>query len=110
MLITTRPRKSEGLIKRDFQNAYQKVDAILSPVTPNVAPVIGADKDNPLQQYLADIFTISANLAGICGISVPCGKVASDSGSQLPVGLQILGPHMGEQAILKVARAVESSD
>tara|TARA_B110000285_G_scaffold48101_1_gene54327 strand:- start:2649 stop:4076 length:1428 start_codon:yes stop_codon:yes gene_type:complete len=103
-------QKVRGLIKRDFENAYQKVDAILSPVTPNVAPTIGADKDNPLQQYLADIFTISANLAGICGISVPCGKVTSASGSQLPVGLQILGPHMGEQAILKVARAVESSD
>ena len=71
---------------------------------------IGADKDNPLQQYLADIFTISANLAGICGISVPCGKITSDSGSELPVGLQILGPHMGEQAILKVAKSVESSN
>ena len=52
----------------------KKVDAILSPVTPNVAPKIGADKDNPLQQYLADIFTISANLAGICGISVSVWK------------------------------------
>ena len=49
-------QKVRGLIKRDFQNAYQEVDAILSPVTPNVAPTIGADKDNPLQQYLADIF------------------------------------------------------
>jgi aspartyl-tRNA(Asn)/glutamyl-tRNA(Gln) amidotransferase subunit A len=103
-------QKVRSLIKQDFANAYQKVDAILSPVTPNVAPKIGADKDNPLQQYLADIFTISANLAGICGISVPCGKITSDSGSELPVGLQILGPHMGEQAILKVAKSVESSN
>lgn len=101
-------QKVRSLIKQDFAEAYQKVDAILSPVTPNIAPKIGADKDNPLQQYLADIFTISANLAGICGISVPCGKVASNSGSQLPVGLQILGPHMGEQSILRVARTVES--
>ena len=101
-------QKVRSLIKQDFAEAYQKVDAILSPVTPNIAPKIGADKDNPLQQYLADIFTISANLAGVCGISVPCGMVASDSGSQLPVGLQILGPHMGEHAILKVAKTVES--
>mgnify|MGYP001585421710 CR=1 FL=1 len=100
-------QKVRNLIKQDFANAYKKVDAILSPVTPSVAPKIGADKDNPLQQYLADIFTISANLAGICGISVPCGEITADSNSQLPVGLQILGPHMGEQTILKIAKTVE---
>ena len=102
-----RAQKVRTLIRRDFQDAYQNVDAILSPVTPTAAPLLGADKDDPLQQYLADIYTISANLAGICGVSVPCGKIASDSGTQLPVGLQILGPHMGEQNILKVARAAE---
>ena len=102
-------QKVRHLIRRDFENAYKEVDAILCPVTPNVAPLIGADKDNPLQQYLADIFTISANLAGVCGISVPCGSITSESGSQLPVGLQILGPHMGEQAILKTAQALESA-
>lgn len=100
-------QKVRQLIKKDFENAYREVDAILCPVTPNVAPTIGADKDNPLQQYLADIFTISANLAGICGISVPCGNITSESGSKLPVGLQILGPHMGEQTILRVAQATE---
>lgn len=102
-----RAQKVRTLIRQDFQDAYQNVDAILSPVTPTAAPRLGADKDDPLQQYLADIYTISANLAGICGVSVPCGKITSDSGTQLPVGLQILGPHMGEQNILKVARAAE---
>lgn len=102
-----RAQKVRTLIRKDFQDAYQNVDAILSPVTPSSAPLLGADKDNPLQQYLADIYTISANLAGICGISVPCGSVASATGSQLPVGLQILGPHLGEHNILKVARAAE---
>ena len=102
-----RAQKVRTLIRQDFQNAYQNVDAILSPVTPSPAPLLGADKDDPLQQYLADIYTISANLSGICGISVPCGSVVSETGTQLPVGLQILGPHMAEQNILKVARAAE---
>ncbi|MBT8036338.1 MAG: Asp-tRNA(Asn)/Glu-tRNA(Gln) amidotransferase subunit GatA [Verrucomicrobiae bacterium] len=102
-----RAQKVRTLIRQDFQNAYQNVDAILSPVTPSAAPLLGSDRDNPLQQYLADIYTLSANLAGICGISVPCGKVTSESGSQLPVGLQILGPHMGEQKLLQIARAAE---
>ena len=102
-----RAQKVRTLIRQDFQNAYQKVDAILSSVTPSAAPLLGADKDNPLHQYLADIYTISANLAGICGISVPCGKITSDTGSQLPVGLQILGTHMGEQKLLRIARAAE---
>jgi len=102
-----RAQKVRTLIRQDFQKAYQNVDAILSPVTPSPAPLLGADKDDPLQQYLADIYTISANLAGICGISVPCGTVASETGTQLPVGLQILGPHMGEKNILKAAKAAE---
>ncbi|MCP5534987.1 MAG: Asp-tRNA(Asn)/Glu-tRNA(Gln) amidotransferase subunit GatA [Akkermansiaceae bacterium] len=105
-----RAQKVRTLIRQDFQNAYQTVDAILSPVAPSVAPLLGADKDNPLQQYLADIYTLSANLAGICGISVPCGRVATETGTTLPVGLQILGPHMGEQTILQVARATELMD
>ena len=102
-----RAQKVRTLIRHDFDQAFQKVDAIISPVTPTAAPLLGADKDNPLQQYLADIYTISANLAGICGISVPCGTVTSDTNTQLPVGLQILGPHMGEQKLLRVARAAE---
>ena len=102
-----RAQKVRTLIRQDFLNAYEKVDAILSPVTPQAAPLLGADKENPLQQYLADIYTISANLAGICGISVPCQPITSETGSSLPVGLQILGPHMGEQKLLQIARAAE---
>lgn len=103
-----RAQKVRTLIRQDFLEAYQNVDAILSPVAPDAAPLLEADKDNPLQQYLADIYTISANLAGICGISIPCGTISSETGTNLPVGLQILGPHMGEQKILQIARATES--
>lgn len=105
-----RAQKVRTLIRQDFQQAFTKVDAIVAPVSPDAAPLLGADKDDPLKQYLADIYTISANLAGNCGISVPCGTVTSDDGdSNLPVGLQILGPSMGEQTLLRIASAVESS-
>lgn len=102
-----RAQKVRTLIRQDFEQAFQKVDAILAPVTPTAAPLLGADKNNPLQQYLADIYTISANLAGIPGISVPCGTITSDTDSLLPVGLQILGPHMGEQQLLRIAKTAE---
>ena len=103
----SRAQRVRTLIRQDFLNAYKQVDAIISPVTPTAAPLLGADKDNPLQQYLADIYTLSANLAGICGISIPCQPISSDTGTSLPVGLQILGPHMGEQKLLQIARAAE---
>ncbi|NIP92490.1 MAG: Asp-tRNA(Asn)/Glu-tRNA(Gln) amidotransferase GatCAB subunit A, partial [Akkermansiaceae bacterium] len=60
--------------------------------------------DDPLQDYLADVYTISANLAGVCALSVPCGMVDRD-GKRLPVGLQLIGPHLAETAILRAARA-----
>ena len=103
-----RAQKVRTLIRKEFEEVFQKVDAIISPVTPTAAPLLGADKNNPLQQYLADIYTISANLAGIPGISVPCGTVTSESNTQLPVGLQILGAHMDEQTILRVGQTVET--
>lgn len=103
-----RAQKVRTLIRQDFHHAFTEVDAVLAPVSPNAAPLLGADKDDPLQQYLADIYTISANLAGTCGISVPCGKITSETGTQLPVGLQILGPSMGEQSLLQVAHAAEA--
>jgi aspartyl-tRNA(Asn)/glutamyl-tRNA(Gln) amidotransferase subunit A len=103
-----RAQKVRALIRQDFQNAFDNVDAILSPVSPNAAPLLGADKDDPLQQYLADIYTISANLAGTCGISVPCGTIPSEHGNMLPVGLQIMGPSMGEQSLLRIAHAAEN--
>lgn len=98
-----RAQKVRTLIRRDFQKAFEKVDAILTPVSPETVPKMGAASGDPLKQYLADIYTISSNLAGNCGISVPLEPVDG-----LPVGLQILGPHLGEKAILRCARAVEA--
>lgn len=99
-------QKARTLIQQDYQKAFQSVDAIVGPVNPIPARKIGQNVDDPLQDYLADIYTISANLAGICGLSVPCGKVEFE-GSKLPVGLQILGPHLAESTILRVGRAWE---
>jgi aspartyl-tRNA(Asn)/glutamyl-tRNA(Gln) amidotransferase subunit A len=103
----SRAQKVRTLIRRDFEHAFQQVDAILTPVAPSPARKIGERSGDPLHEYLSDIFTLAANLAGICAISVPCGTVASDSGSQLPVGLQILAPHLAEAKLLRVARAAE---
>jgi aspartyl-tRNA(Asn)/glutamyl-tRNA(Gln) amidotransferase subunit A len=93
------------LIRNDFKKAFEKVDVIASPVSPTPAFKIGEKLSDPLSMYLADIYTISANLAGICGVSVPCGTVASD-GKELPVGLQLLGKPLDETTILKTAFAV----
>jgi aspartyl-tRNA(Asn)/glutamyl-tRNA(Gln) amidotransferase subunit A len=99
-------QKVRTLIRKDFTDAFNQVDAIIAPTSPTVAPLHGATKDDPLQEYLADICTLAANLAGICGISLPVGNVETD-GKKLPVGLQILGPHLGEETILQVASAIE---
>ncbi|MBI5740896.1 MAG: Asp-tRNA(Asn)/Glu-tRNA(Gln) amidotransferase subunit GatA [Nitrospirae bacterium] len=93
------------LIKQDFEKAFEAVDVIVTPTTPTPAFKIGEKSDDPLQMYLADIFTISVNLAGVPGISVPCGFTSRN----LPVGLQIIGKHFDEEAILKVAYAYEQS-
>mgnify|MGYP000386157411 CR=1 FL=1 len=91
-------QKARTLIQREYQQAFQSVDAIVGPVSPAPARMIGQNADDPLQDYLADIYTICANLAGVCGISVPCGSVNYE-GSNLPVGLQLMGPHLGEPAL-----------
>ena len=91
------------LIRDDFQRAFESCDAILSPVAPTPAYPIGETLDNPLTMYLSDIFTLSANLAGIPGISVPCGF--SDDG--LPIGLQIMGRHFNEAMLFRIARQFE---
>ncbi len=104
----SRAQKVRTLIRRDFENAFKKVDAILAPVVPSSARKIGAAGADPLQEYLSDIFTIAANLAGIPAISIPCGTVLSDDGKNLPVGLQILGPHLGEAKLLQIAKAAEA--
>jgi aspartyl-tRNA(Asn)/glutamyl-tRNA(Gln) amidotransferase subunit A len=102
-----RAQKVRTLIRRDFEEAFTKCDAILTPTSPTAAFKLGEKTDDPLQMYLADIYTIAVNLAGICGISVPCGFV--DKPARLPVGLQILGKAFGEEAILQVAHAYEQS-
>ena len=93
------------LIKRDFEQAFRQVDVIAGPVAPTTAFRIGEKTDNPIEMYLSDIFTISLNLSGMCGISVPCGFDRQN----LPIGLQLIGPHLGEAAILGAAHAYEQS-
>ncbi|TVR20624.1 MAG: Asp-tRNA(Asn)/Glu-tRNA(Gln) amidotransferase subunit GatA [Anaerolineaceae bacterium] len=94
-----------ALIKRDFESAFADVDVIAAPTATSVAFKIGQKMDDPLEMYLADVLTIAPNLAGICGISVPCGF----SSENLPIGLQLIGPSMGEATILKAAHAYEQA-
>ncbi len=101
-----RAQKARELIRQDFVNAFEKVDALISPTSPVPAFKLGERTADPLQMYLADIFTIAANLAGICGISVPCGFAEVD-GHRLPIGLQLLGKPLDEARILQMAHAYE---
>jgi aspartyl-tRNA(Asn)/glutamyl-tRNA(Gln) amidotransferase subunit A len=100
-----RAQKVRTLLRRDFEEAFGRCDAIVAPVAPSAAFKIGEKVNDPLQMYLGDLLTVPANLAGIPGISVPCGE----TGSGLPIGLQILGPDFGEETIMKVAYAYEQS-
>jgi aspartyl-tRNA(Asn)/glutamyl-tRNA(Gln) amidotransferase subunit A len=99
-----RAQKVRTLIRNDFLKAFEKVDAIVTPTSPTAAFKIGEKSDDPLQMYLSDIFTISCNLAGICGISIPCGFTKNP---KLPIGLQLLGKPFGEETLLKTAHAYE---
>ena len=101
-----RAQKVRTLIRNDFLKAFEKVDAIVTPTTPTAAFRIGEKSDDPLQMYLSDIFTISCNLAGICGLSLPCGFTKSP---KLPIGLQLLGKPFGEETILRIAHTYEQS-
>ncbi len=101
-----RAQKVRTLIRQDFLKAFEKVDAIVTPTAPTAAFRIGEKSDDPLQMYLSDVFTISCNLAGICGISLPCGFTKSP---RLPIGLQLLGKPFGEETMLKIAHAYEQS-
>jgi len=101
-------RKAEQvrmLLTRDFLSVFSEVDAIVTPMTPTPAFKLGEKTDDPMAMYLADIYTVAASLAGICGISVPCG----DTKAGLPIGVQVLGPHFGESVLLRVAQAIESA-
>ncbi len=98
----TKGQKVRTLIRKDFQEAYRKCDVVLTPVSPTTAFKFN-EKSDPLQMYLADIFTISTNLAGICGISVP----ADVHENGLPVGIQLVGPDMGEKQLLRISHIFE---
>jgi aspartyl-tRNA(Asn)/glutamyl-tRNA(Gln) amidotransferase subunit A len=98
-----RAQKMRTLIRRDFETAFVNCDVIITPTSPTTAFQLGDKVDNPLQMYLNDIFTIPANLAGLPGVSVPCGM-----DGQLPIGLQIIGKAFDEKTILRVAHAYEN--
>jgi aspartyl-tRNA(Asn)/glutamyl-tRNA(Gln) amidotransferase subunit A len=98
-----RAQKVRSLIARDFAEAFEKVDAILTPTAPTPAFRLGEKTADPLEMYLADIYTVTGSLAGVPGISVPCGKTAGG----LPIGMQIFARHFGEDRILQLARAFE---
>jgi aspartyl-tRNA(Asn)/glutamyl-tRNA(Gln) amidotransferase subunit A len=91
------------LIKNDFLKAFGNCDAIITPTSPTPAFAIGEKTDDPLAMYLNDIYTVTANLAGVPGISVPCGL----SSERLPIGFQLLGPYWSEDQLLRMAHAYE---
>jgi aspartyl-tRNA(Asn)/glutamyl-tRNA(Gln) amidotransferase subunit A len=97
-------QKVRTLIKQDFDLAFEQVDVVVGPTSPTTAFKIGEKAGDPLQMYLSDVYTLSCNLAGICGVSLPCGFADG-----LPVGLQIQGPAFQEEKILRVAYAYEQS-
>ena len=103
-----RAQKVRTLIRGDFTRAFEKVDAIICPTTPEPAFKAGDRSDDPLKMYLADIFTIACNLAGTCGMSIPCGFADTD-GKKLPVGLQLIGQPFQEARLLQIAHAYEQS-
>jgi len=99
------------LIRQDFSQAFEKVDVIVSPVSPSVAWKIGEKMDDPVKMYLSDAYTIPASLAGLPGISVPAGFAQSEDDEKeiLPVGIQILGPHLADARVLQIAHVFEGA-
>ena len=93
-----------ALLRRDFARAFEKCDAVLTPTTPTPAFLFGEKVDDPLAMYLNDIFTVTANLTGVPGISVPCGL----SSEGLPIGLQLMGPYWSEARLLRLAHAYQT--
>ena len=98
-----RAQKVRTLIARDFMLAFEKVDAVVTPTSPSTAFPLGERTMDPLSMYLADIYTVTGSLAGIPGISVPCGTTSK----RLPVGLQIFGSRFAESQVLQLAHAFE---
>jgi aspartyl-tRNA(Asn)/glutamyl-tRNA(Gln) amidotransferase subunit A len=93
------------LLTRDFLAAFAEVDVLVAPVTPTPAFKLGEKTDDPVQMYLEDIYSVAASLAGICGVSVPCGETKAG----LPIGVQVMGRHFDEATMLRVAQAVETA-
>jgi aspartyl-tRNA(Asn)/glutamyl-tRNA(Gln) amidotransferase subunit A len=93
------------LLTQDFLQAFAQVDALVCPVTPTPAFKLGEKTGDPLQMYLEDIYSVAASLAGICGLSVPCGTTAAG----LPIGVQVLAKHFDESTMLRVGAAIETA-
>jgi aspartyl-tRNA(Asn)/glutamyl-tRNA(Gln) amidotransferase subunit A len=93
------------LVARDFLDAFTKVDAIVGPMTPTPPFKLGEKVDDPVSMYLADIYSVAASLAGICGMSVPCGQTKDG----LPIGVQVMAKHFDEATMLRVGLAVETN-
>jgi aspartyl-tRNA(Asn)/glutamyl-tRNA(Gln) amidotransferase subunit A len=100
----TKAQKVRTLLKQDFVNAFEKCDAIITPTAPTTAFKIGEKSDDPLAMYLSDVYTASANLAGIPGISVPCGM----SSENLPIGFQLVGNFWAEDILLNLGNVYEN--
>jgi aspartyl-tRNA(Asn)/glutamyl-tRNA(Gln) amidotransferase subunit A len=98
-------QKVRRLLAEEFLRAFAEVDAIVTPTSPVPAFKLGEKADDPLAMYLADIYTVTASLAGICGVTVPCGTTSTG----LPVGMQVLARHLNESTAFRVARAVEAA-
>jgi aspartyl-tRNA(Asn)/glutamyl-tRNA(Gln) amidotransferase subunit A len=98
-----RAARTREVIRKDFEEAFEECDALLSPTTPSPAFRLGEKLTDPLEMYLCDVMNVCVNLAGIPALSVPCGK----SGEGLPVGLQIIGPRESDAHILRIGRAFE---
>lgn len=103
----TRAQKVRTLVQQEFANAFEGVDVILTPTSPTPPRKIGEADADPLQDYLADVYTIAANLAGLPAISVPCGTIDSGENTQLPIGVQIMAPHLRDDLVLQVASHLE---
>ncbi len=99
-----RAQKVRTLIQKDFIEAFKEVDIIMTPTTPDTAFLFGQNIDDPVKMYLADIYTSSVNLAGVCAVSIPCGF-----SEMLPMGLQIIGNYYQEKQILKIAQFFEKN-
>ena len=97
--------RTKAMIKSAFDKAFEKYDVILGPVAPTTAPKLGASLSDPIKMYLGDIYTVSVNLAGLPGISLPCGYDSKG----LPIGVQLLGKHFDEKSIIQAAYAFEQT-